>query len=374
MRTLLVAVVLGWLLAESAVAKEPIAGPVDTAPQVIHREPPEYPPALRMRRNRGQVLLEFIVNTEGQVRSPRVLESTHPEFEGAAVESLLKWKFKPAVKDGQLVSAWLQQRIGFAIAGAGSFGAGATSDGVDAFKVPARAPKNLPEPFRYDKPPRPILTSAPVYPRELLEKGVQGAAQVVFLIDPTGHTRDVVVREATHPKFGAATAAMIAAWEFEPAQKNGQPSWAMLSMRQKFNRNDRDSPVNASAMRLLNLLKKKPDAVLSDFNDLDEVPKPRYRAAPALPEAMRQAPTAETAEIDFIIDRSGRAQLAHVASASREDFGWAAATAIARWQFTPPQKDGKPVDVKARIPVVFNPEHAPKSLPLPESHSPDEGS
>ncbi len=62
------------------------------------------------------------------------------------------------------------------------------------------------------------------------------------------------------------------------------------------------------------------------------------------------------------IDRAGRAQLPRVVSTTREDFGWAAATAVARWQFTPPTKDGKPVDVKARVPVSYTPPaNAPQS-------------
>lgn len=310
---------------------------------------PEYPVALRMNGNRGEVLMEFTVDATGEVCEPVIVKSTHPEFEPPAIEALLQWKFKPAIVNGQPVSTRLRQPVAFQLEG------GMAGGGVDAFKVPSRPPKEAPPALQYDQPPKPVLTSAPVYPFELLEQKIKGSALIVFVIDPAGHTRQVIVREASRPEFGAAAAAMISAWEFEPARKNGQPCWAMLSKKQIFDRADRDSPVNASAERLLKARKKDPASVLADLRQLDRVPKARYQPSPVLPDAMCVKPVAAKAEIEFIIDRTGRAQLPRVRSATREDFGWAAATAVARWIFAPPTKNGKPVDVKVVVPVAYEP-------------------
>lgn len=329
--------------------------PPGTPPKVISLVDPEYPYSLRMSGNRGEVTLEFVIDTKGEVRNPMIVQSTHPEFEAPAIEALLKWKFKPAVVDGRPVNTRMRQPIRFELLG-GVVG-GRDDGGVDAFQVPAKAPKELPDEFRYDKPPRPLLTSAPVYPLELLEQNVRGSATVVFLIDPTGRTRKVIVREATRPEFGAAAAAMMRAWEFEPAQKNGKPSWAMLSRKQPFAPHERDSRVNESSRRLLKLLKKNPAAVLT-LKDIDSLPKPRYQPRPVISEELRKAGEPADAMVEFIIDRAGRAQLPRVVSTTNEEFGWAAATAIARWQFTPPTKDGKPVDVRARQPLTFDPKSA----------------
>ncbi len=59
--------------------------------------------------------------------------------------------------------------------------------------------------------------------------------------------------------------------------------------------------------------------------------------------------------VEFFIDRDGRAQLPRVLDAPDEGLAWAAATAVSRWQFTPPLRGGKPVDVRATVPVDFNP-------------------
>jgi TonB family protein len=348
-RLLLLAWVLGGMIVLTSAAGAGGETPKvpGTLPQVVKRVIPEYPWALRLSGNKGDVMLEFVVDSTGEVRNLMIIQSTHPEFEAPAIEALLKWKFKPAVVDGRPVNTRMRQPIQFDLVG-GRY------EAVDAFKVAPKAPKELPEEFRYDKAPRPVLTSAPVYPFELLEKNVKGEAQIAFLIDPTGRTRRVKVHKATHPEFGAAAAAMILGWEFEPAQKDGKPSWAMLSMKQEFAPNERDSHVNESARRLLKLLKKKPEAVLT-LKDLDAMPKARYRPSPVISEVLLKSGEAMEAMVEFIIDRAGRAQLPRVVSASNEEFGWAAATAVARWQFTPPTKDGKPVDVRARQPVSFDP-------------------
>jgi TonB family protein len=347
-RLLLLAWVLGGatVLTSAAGAGGETSKKPGTLPQVVKRVNPEYPWALRLNGNKGDVVLEFVVDSTGEVRNPTIIQSTHPEFEAPAIEALMKWKFKPAVVDGRPVNTRMRQPIHFDLVGAGS-------GAVDAFVVAPKAPKEFPEEFRYDKAPRPVLTNAPVYPFELLEKNVKGEAQIAFLVDPTGRTRRVLVHKATQPEFGAAAAAMILGWEFEPAQKDGKPSWAMLSMKQEFAPNERDSRVNESSRRLLKVLKKNPEAVLT-LNDVDAPPKGRYRPGPALSEKFLEANETAEAMVEFIIDRAGRAQLPRVVSASNEEFGWAAATAVARWQFTPPTKDGKPVDVRARQPVSFD--------------------
>lgn len=338
------------MLAASMVAAEK---PEGTPPKVISRVEPEYPFSLRLSGNKGDVVLEFVVDKDGEVRNPVIVKSSHPEFEAPAVEALLKWKFKPAVVKGRTVNTRMRLPIHFELRGGRR--AGPDGTGVEPFSIPPKPPKNIPEPLRYDQPPRPLVIGAPVYPFELLEQKLKGSATVNFLVDPSGHTREVTVHEATQPEFGAAAAAMISAWEFEPARKDGKPSWALLSRKQVFDRTGRDSPVNASAERLLKALKQNPSPVLETMRELDAVPKARYQPRPALPEAMIKNPEAAEASIEFIIDRTGRAQLPRVVSATREDFGWAAATAVARWQFVPPTKDGKPVDVKARVPVTYTP-------------------
>ena len=59
--------------------------------------------------------------------------------------------------------------------------------------------------------------------------------------------------------------------------------------------------------------------------------------------------------IEFIVDREGHAQLPRIVSSSDADFGWAAATAVARWQYSAPTRKGKNADVFVRVPIEFVP-------------------
>ena len=54
-------------------------------------------------------------------------------------------------------------------------------------------------------------------------------------------------------------------------------------------------------------------------------------------------------------DRDGRVRLPRVKSATKKEFGWAAATAISQWVFERPMRKGAAVDVTVTIPVSFAP-------------------
>ncbi|MBE35455.1 MAG: hypothetical protein CMI16_07860 [Opitutaceae bacterium] len=57
--------------------------------------------------------------------------------------------------------------------------------------------------------------------------------------------------------------------------------------------------------------------------------------------------------MEFYIDEAGHPELPRIVSSSEPAFGYSAVQAIAQWIFEPPLKDGQPVVVKVRVPVVF---------------------
>jgi protein TonB len=80
----------------------------------LQRIPPQYPRDAARSGITGWVQLEVLVNADGSVRSARVLEA-QPKglFEAAAVQAVLRWKFKPKVVNGQPVEQKGAQRIEF---------------------------------------------------------------------------------------------------------------------------------------------------------------------------------------------------------------------------------------------------------------------
>lgn len=64
---------------------------------------PNYPSAAASRGLEGYVILEYTVTKQGTVRDPSVVESTSRLFERAAMQSALRYKYKPRVVDGEPV-------------------------------------------------------------------------------------------------------------------------------------------------------------------------------------------------------------------------------------------------------------------------------
>ena len=69
--------------------------PATSAPRPLARAHPQYPRAALRRGVEGSVLVEFSVDENGNVVSPRVLESRpRGVFDEAALEALSKWKYE----------------------------------------------------------------------------------------------------------------------------------------------------------------------------------------------------------------------------------------------------------------------------------------
>jgi TonB family protein len=346
LRSVIVAAVASWL----PVAVAGVDG-LDQVPRVISQDAPEYPFSLRLNGNKGEVLVEFTVDPDGTVSNPLVVKSSHPDFEAPAVEAILKWRFKPGMKDGHPVHVRLRVPVLFQLRGFPNDGGGA-----EVWHIPPKGPKDVPARFQYDEPPKPLVTSAPVYPFDQLVHKAKGRATVLFAVDEFGGTHIVKVADSSAPEFGAAAAAMIEAWSFEPARKAGSPCWALLVKEQKFSMDSDDFPVDESAERILKDLKRAPCPVVMDAHTLDRPLGGRYQPPPVVPTSVLDSHKDAEAVIEFVVDRAGHARLPRIVSSSSDDFGWAAATAVGRWQYTSPTLHGRPVDVFVRVPLVYTAE------------------
>jgi protein TonB len=85
-----------------------------TAPLPINKIAPDYPPQARSRKLEGFVELEFRVATNGSAEDIRVVRS-EPEglFDRNAVRALMRWKFKPAERNGVPEAATTRTTMNF---------------------------------------------------------------------------------------------------------------------------------------------------------------------------------------------------------------------------------------------------------------------
>jgi len=88
-------------------------GDLDQRPDLRVAVNPVYPYEMSRAGITGNVTVEFIINTTGDVTQARAVSSSHREFEASAVQACLKWKFKPGKKGGRVVNVRASQLIEF---------------------------------------------------------------------------------------------------------------------------------------------------------------------------------------------------------------------------------------------------------------------
>jgi protein TonB len=74
---------------------------------------PNYPFEMRRAGLNGEVVLRFVVDTNGDVRDVEVIRSSQREFEAAAIQAVQRWKYRPGRKGGKAVATRMQIPIVF---------------------------------------------------------------------------------------------------------------------------------------------------------------------------------------------------------------------------------------------------------------------
>lgn len=306
--------------------------------------PGGYPEALTDRRLSGRVAFVCVVQPDGRATDLRILGSSHADFVLPALEAIARWEFTPAMQGDLATASELRGAVTFDSLGS------SRSDVLAANAITApdgTAPVN-----------QPLLLESAVdvmWPHALLLEGKGGSASVEFTVQPTGNVSDVKVREATHPDFGRALAATMEQWLFSPALSEGRTVAVTLMKKAEFKAVSMEG-VEAGEDPLARLVRLTRSGAVRGGVGLDERVTPIYRVAPGYPAALAagERPSG-SATIEFFIDRDGRARLPRIVSATHEEFGWAAATAVGQWIFKAPKRGGEPTEVKVQIPFNFVP-------------------
>jgi protein TonB len=86
---------------------------LDQRPVARVQPQPTYPYEMSRAGISGSVVVEFIINTNGDVIQTQVVKASHREFEMPAMQAVQKWKFKPGRKGGRAVNVRASQLIEF---------------------------------------------------------------------------------------------------------------------------------------------------------------------------------------------------------------------------------------------------------------------
>ena len=303
----------------------------------------DYPESLRPRKVRGRVIFECDVTAEGRASAVRVLATTHADFVAETFAASPKWEFTPAMQGDLPMRGQVRGEVSIELPRTGP----AEILAANAITAPdGSVPAEM---------PRLEVSADPVWPHAQLLRGEAGVASAEFTVELDGTVTGVKLREATAPEFGRALAAALETWRFEAA-RGSRPGPVTLLKKAEFTPLPADATEAPRGDPLGRLVVLARQEALRGGGDLDEKLTPLYRVAPTYPAVLRAAdkPAGE-ATIEFVIDRDGRARLPRIVAATHEEFGWAAATAVAQWLFRPPLRGGAPTEVKVQIPINFTP-------------------
>lgn len=88
---------------------------LDQKPVARFQARPQYPHLMRRSGIRGEAVIDFIVDTNGDVQRAFAIRSSRAEFEAPAVVAVSKWRFKPGQKGGRDVPTHMQVPIIFTL-------------------------------------------------------------------------------------------------------------------------------------------------------------------------------------------------------------------------------------------------------------------
>lgn len=87
---------------------------------------------------------------------------------------------------------------------------------------------------------------------------------------------------------------------------------------------------------------------------LDDQPVARYQAQPVYPFEMRRSAITGEVMVSFIVDSTGSVRDAYAIRSTQREFEAAAVQAVAKWKFRPGRKDGRAVNTRMQVPIVFS--------------------
>ncbi len=87
-----------------------------TQGMVIRRVEPVYPPIAKTARVQGTVILQAVIGKDGTIQNLHVV-SGHPLLQGAAMDAVKQWRYKPYILNGDPVEVDTQVEVHFTLAG-----------------------------------------------------------------------------------------------------------------------------------------------------------------------------------------------------------------------------------------------------------------
>jgi TonB family protein len=293
----------------------------------------------------GRVEAKIHVQADGTVSTVLVDESAHPRFESAVLAAFQKAKkpFEAGRVAGKPVPMQIKMNFRFASSG--------VQHPSEPYVFSERGSNRAPQDGTENQGPAVRLSIDPVYPLDLAAGNVSGRAKAIVRVDEQGIVRDVKITEATEPAFGSSLKAAMSAWRFEPKVQKGQPQPNIFVYEHRFSLGPfHGQPLSRAAKRMLDHRRK---GRFAEAGALDALPSIRHRPLPIYPLERDGTGVSDEVTVAFFVDVDGTVLLPYATLFRDEAMAWSAVTAVSRWRFTPPLKDGQATVARLEVKVAF---------------------
>ncbi len=194
----------------------------------VRKVAPIYPLELLLEGKTGQALVQFTIDTTGQVMLPQILEATDPAFGEALVADIEANEFLPPRFNGKAKSILTKQRFEFK---------GEAALPEQEKLILAELKKTEPAILTVEQLESPLVPKhqpSPAFPFVADIEGLSGEAVVEFILDHNGRARFPKVVSASLKDFGWAAATAINRWKYLPSTKNGEKVFVRVVATVKF--------------------------------------------------------------------------------------------------------------------------------------------
>ena len=181
----------------------------------IETPPATYPPEALAQKVQGKVTAKFLLSESGDVEYVDVPKD-QPLLDVAAQEAIVKWKFKPVIKDGKPVAVISSAIFNFVLGGDGD-----AKDAAQTIGTASVFPERVQLPKAVAKGA--LLHSVPaVYPQGAVALRVEGSVILQATIDKDGKVADLQPVSGPKQLVQAAIDA-VKQRRYKPFSLMGQP-------------------------------------------------------------------------------------------------------------------------------------------------------
>lgn len=312
------------------VGKDGIAEPI-----LIHRVEPEMPPAAKVDKAEGFVVLSALIGPDGGIESVQVLEESNPGFGfgEASITAITQWRFEPTLINGKPVRVRVKFSTEFS-----------HSNRHDSSAERGMSPVDQDRPIEVSgdvvKPK--VSFSAPQhFPEKAKAERVSGSARIRLIIHADGRPEIDSVISENPPDYGFAEAAKeyLLAAEWTPARKGDKPVTVYFEITIVYALTD-SSPAG------------KPVEMGPGITP----PSVQFMNAQPMPQKARILKRSGLVKLRLIVRKNGAWELDHLISEAPAEFGFADA-AVEYLQssiWKPATRNGVPLDVYFELTMMFN--------------------